>query len=252
MRPEWQVSSFGKNRIVIEKKAKRTVNAEVYQKALQWLAQTKGKDVYFVVVGAMDGVAFDPILSRYIKKFGWSGLFVEPLPDLCEALRRNYSAHPNAAIENSAIAELQGRRKFWRTPRDLALDGTLPRWAEGIGSLHQDRNALAWESIRPFVIETEVECDTLANVFERHSVIRVDLLQIDAEGHDWMVLSQFDIHRYSPAVICLEMNLLPAREKEAVRKRISANGYTWVEDVDLIASKPNVITRTDVWAASQT
>ena len=61
---------------MIEKKAKRTVNAEVYQKALQWLAQTKGKDVYFVVVGAMDGVAFDPILSRYIKKFGWCILFV--------------------------------------------------------------------------------------------------------------------------------------------------------------------------------
>src|SRR5262245_37291248 len=46
-------------------------------------------DIFFVEIGAMDGISFDP-LYKHVVSNGWRGLLVEPLPDLFEQLKETY------------------------------------------------------------------------------------------------------------------------------------------------------------------
>lgn len=53
---------------------------------------------------------------------------------------------------------------------------------------------------------TEVRTRTLANLFEQYQAPdRFHLLTIDVEGHDSEVLSSFDLSRYRPILIVIEM-----------------------------------------------
>src|SRR3989338_9032362 len=74
---------------------------------------TVRQDVFFVEIGAMDGVSFDPLYA-VAKKHGWRGLLVEPLPDLFAKLKENYSGVAGVSFENMAVAEEKGEKVMYR------------------------------------------------------------------------------------------------------------------------------------------
>ena len=45
--------------------------------------------IHFLEIGAMDGKSFD-LLHEMIHRYKWTGVLVEPLPDLFEELKNNY------------------------------------------------------------------------------------------------------------------------------------------------------------------
>ena len=74
-----------------------------YDEALVCI-QNEVNDPFVMVVGAMDGRMFDPIYP-YVYKYHWKGLFIEPLPDLFEKLKKVY---PHASELSSVQTQTEG------------------------------------------------------------------------------------------------------------------------------------------------
>lgn len=176
--------------------------------------------MFFVQIGAMDGVSFDPI-HPLVTDLGWSGLLVEPLPDLFERLQTTYEGVSGLMFENCAVADHTGSVDLFRIPPEVVERGDLPEWADGVSSLFNDRNVLGghkasaedWAVIQRERVAQSVRCMTLTDLLERHAIDHIDLLQIDTEGADWMVLRQVPFERLRPAVIHMEHYNLPDAER---------------------------------------
>ncbi|MBK6937124.1 MAG: FkbM family methyltransferase [Chitinophagaceae bacterium] len=64
--------------------------------------------MFFVQIGANDGKSGDP-LYEFIINHNWKGILVEPMPDVFEQLKENFSfASGRLIFENSAISDTGG------------------------------------------------------------------------------------------------------------------------------------------------
>jgi hypothetical protein len=83
--------------------------------------------------------------------------------------------------------------------------------------------------IRERVITITVPCVTFESLCRRHSVERVDLLHIDAEGHDFEVIKTIDFECRKPAVILYEHKHLSWSDRFACRRLLARKGYLTLE-----------------------
>ncbi len=188
---------------------------------------------FFVEIGANDGDHQDH-LGPLIRSGAWSGIMVEPLPQLFERLRRNYGSVPGIMLENVAIAEREGKLPFYYLAEPSAEEWeTLPDWYELIGSFSA-QTILVHEDVIPDVRErlreTEVPCLTFEALCERHGVRDLDLLVIDTEGYDHEILKTINLDRFHPRVIVYEHFHLSPADRRACREMIEAAGYETLEE----------------------
>lgn len=203
-----------------------------FEEELGRLARKRGSSMFFLQVGAMDGKNFDP-LFEHVRNYKWQGLLIEPLPDMFERLRRNYADCPGLLFENSAVTDTAGEIEIHRVPLHLIDADVVPSWAAGISSLYPDRNAIGgkrtpaeeFAKIRDHIEKQRVHGEPLPSILARHNIERVDLLQIDTEGHDYMVLRQFDFNRFRPELVQMEIYNLPEEERRAALKLLADAGY---------------------------
>lgn len=218
-------------RRAFQKKTEEQLAEQLWNALLARLS-TATAEVFFVEIGANDGVSFDPIHDHVVRRH-WRGLLVEPLPDFFSQLSETYRSYSGLILENIAIAEEPGYRDMYRVSSSGLTNSTLPEWAKGLASFFNDRNALGgcgvsgavFEKIRPFVSTQKVRCDTLENVLRKHNVAKIDLLQIDVEGYDYQVLKQLDFQRFLPRIIRMEWLNLPSEEKRLARALLERHGY---------------------------
>jgi FkbM family methyltransferase len=122
----------------------------------------------------------------HLERLGWTGILIEPQPDLADDLRRERSAKVVAVACSS--------------PRNA---GRLMRLhvAGALSSLDRDRMAPGAQPERTI----EVPIKTLDEILiEAGAPTRFDFLSVDVEGHELEVLSGFDIARWRPSLILLE------------------------------------------------
>jgi len=182
-------------------------------------------DVLFVQVGAHEARAGDPI-ALYVQRDGWSGILVEPVPELFERLQDTYAGTTGLVFENVAIAEEEGRRTLFQLSRSAAEVYEL---ADSLGSLDRDVLLSHGEQvpgIEDYVVETEVECLTFRSLLERHPLERIDLLHIDAEGYDGRLLRSFPWRRFTPDLVLYEHDHLDGAERAATEAMLRRRGYT--------------------------
>ncbi|MBL8386760.1 MAG: FkbM family methyltransferase [Hydrogenophaga sp.] len=204
---------------------------------LHALRSEAGERVFFLQVGAMDGVKFDPLHKR-IRQQGWRGVLFEPLPDMHENLKRNYAGCEGLTLVQAAIDTQEGSREMYRIPQSVVNQGQLPDWALGISSFYNDRNALGGKKIdaatRALVeantVREAVPCTTFERVLAEHHIAEIDLLQIDTEGHDWAILQSFPIARLQPKVINFEYYNLQESEVQEALEWLRAHGYAYSMD----------------------
>jgi FkbM family methyltransferase len=151
----------------------------------------------------------------HLEQLGWTGVLVEPQPDLA--------------------AFLVTMRK---TARVFAAACTSPENAGQAMSLHVDgaRSGLDRDRMAPglqaaYVIA--VPTRTLDNILEEaQAPSPIDLLSVDVEGHELEVLSGFNFQRWQPLLILLEDHVgtlrthhfLKARGYRLIR-RLGNNGW---------------------------
>ena len=182
--------------------------------------------VFFVQVGSNDGLHGDPIHDLIVSRAGWRGIFIEPIGFLFQRLRANYGNAERFIFENVAIGTERESKKFYYVSEKARAELDLPFWHDQLGSFDKDHITRSLgDQIRPYIIEEDVECLPLQDVFDRNHVDAIDLLHIDTEGFDYKVLSQLDLKRYKPSAILFEHHLLNEEEYAAARKLLRGAGY---------------------------
>jgi FkbM family methyltransferase len=190
--------------------------------------------LFFVQVGAMDGVANDPI-HKYVKDKKWRGLLLEPMPDMFARLQKNYEDCEGLIFVNMAVADFEGQIEMTRIDPVDAEKQNLPEWTQGISTLMPDRGMLGGVTqnrdvdfetkLKPLSKKIDVSCARLTTLLDKHKVSAVDFLIIDTEGADWMVARQLPLGRFRPRVVYLEYLHLSAYEKIACANHFKNHGY---------------------------
>ncbi len=197
-------------------------------------------DVFFVQIGACDGVLHDP-LRAFIVRYNWRGILVEPLPDLFEKLKANYSGKDGLIFENVAIAESEETKSLIRVNPDVLAE--FPEWAAGCATfVENSRNIASCPDLKNHLITQDVQTLPLGALLEKHNVQHIDVLQIDTEGYDYKVLSQLDFTRHKPSIINMEYVHLNDEEKMTTCALLNEHGYVFsTHHLDLLAAQKSFL-----------
>jgi FkbM family methyltransferase len=178
---------------------------------------------YFVEVGAND--PHERSQTWHLEQAGWSGVLIEPQPDLADELRARRKAKVFAVACSSP--DNAGR--------------TLPLHVAGpLSSLNRQR--MAPGSAPAGVINVPVR--TLDTVLEEAGApAAFDFLSIDVEGHEIEVLRGFDIARWRPRLILLEDHVADLSKHRYLKnagyriiRRFENNGW-YVPDESAVACR---------------
>jgi FkbM family methyltransferase len=124
--------------------------------------------------------------SWQFEQAGWTGLLVEPQPDLAERLRQGRRAHVVAAACSSPA----------NAGRTMTLHVLGPH-----SSLNREL------AVTGVVAESEIDVPirTLDDILQEIGAPSpIDFVSIDVEGHEVEVLSGFDLERWRPRLLLLE------------------------------------------------
>jgi FkbM family methyltransferase len=179
------------------------------QAAEQELVQLFFSDLeegYFVDVGASHPT--NGSQSWYLEQKGWRGILVEPIPELCEALRRE---RPRSITVQAACGapEQRGRVDF--------------HVAEGYTRSSLEKNAVSLTA--SFTRTDTVDLRTLDEILAEVRPPKIDFVSIDVEGLQLNVLRGFDLEKHRPTLLLVEDHLLNLKTHRYLRRR----GYRLVK-----------------------
>jgi FkbM family methyltransferase len=194
----------------------------VFHLAVRLLMERCGTEVTFVQVGANDGVFGDP-LRRYITRYPWRGILVEPQPDVFKRLASNYLAYGDRLIlENLAISGSETEIVLYRAPSDLVTDAV---YASSVASGNPNTIAKQLNIPTSRLERIITSALTLDQLLRKHRIGRLQVLQIDVEGYDWQVLRTLDLDSTSPSIIQFESGHLSNADCDSAVDHLSKHGY---------------------------
>ncbi len=174
----------------------------------------------FIQIGANNGIRWDP-LHELILKHHLVGLLVEPLPDMYEQLKENYSSESQLSFENAAIAAENCTRTLFR----IKPNADVPDWAHGMASFKKDHLS----EFKRFIQKVEVPTLTINALLRKHKINHVTLLQIDTEGYDFEIIKMFFKEPMFPEIINYENGNLSYIDDLDCRRLLKNNGYRFID-----------------------
>ena len=194
------------------------------------------KEIFVLKIGANDGITNDPIGDYLLSDSRYHGVLVEPIPHYARHARRNFGLTARFSIKQVAVSHSSGEMKIYHIAENASE--LLGKYVDvpglrGVASL--DRNHVLKHLAPEYhsIVESDtVECLTVKELLKRNHINHIDLLHIDAEGHDWMILQQFDFNLVRPKIVLFERKHLNRRDQEAARKMMQDAGYQVTGDGD--------------------
>jgi FkbM family methyltransferase len=198
----------------------------------------QGEKLFFLNIGAMDGVLFDE-LSGYSHRYGFKGLFVEPIPYLFHRLKNNWDNGENL-FENSAISTYDGEIEMLTIDADAIDSGLVHQCFYGMSAVYPPKNGLGSEGDKPVVEQygklVKVPCITLDNLIKKHNIEKIDVFKIDTEGHDYEIFKQLDLEKYRPSLVRMEwVNLSEDEKRQVLETFLKFNYVNQIVGQDIIA-----------------
>ena len=203
-----------------------------------------------------DGATTDPAFTTLMgdARFAlWSKVFVEPIPSIFAALQANIATSagaPKLAVAvNAAVSDRDARLVMYCWKLDAegnvdyaafsALGMTAYSWMAGTCSLSKQRlfsaydfsffSALSLEQERTLLQEVDVAGMTFASIMRSAGIAldTVKYLQIDAEGHDAVLLHLLPWHdgTFKPALVNFESVLLSHEDLARIERVLTEAGY---------------------------
>jgi len=160
----------------------------------------------FVEAGANDG--YEQSNTYYLEKFrGWSGLLVEPVPQLAAECRKNRSA----VVLEAALTE----QDIPGATAEIHLAGLMSTVTGALGDEtatdRHVRKALEVQGLRA-AAPLRVPARSLSQLIDEAGIrLPIDLLSLDVEGAEVSALRGLDLKRHAPRYICVE-----ARDRERI------------------------------------
>jgi FkbM family methyltransferase len=147
---------------------------------------------HYVDIGAGHPTELSVTKSFYDR--GWSGINVEPIPELAALLRE---ARPRDITLDVGVLDRPGQAAF-RQYAGIGLSTTSPE----IIAEHAASDATVTTEFRDY----EIPVTTLAAIVREHPLPHVHFLKIDVEGSEYEVLAGNDWEAFRPELICIETN----------------------------------------------
>ena len=178
---------------------------------------------FFIEIGTSD---FDTL--GYLAEDGWKGIFVEPVKELLDNLKR----YDGCIYENCAILDKMDTMTIRYYDPEWAKG-----WRRGVGSLSSINNFNSNPDLKEHELTSEVEVVTLDYLIKKHNVKSIDYLKIDIEGLEYLILDNYS-WKIKPDIVKVEYIHWKAREistKKYILK-LESMGYSVVkEENDLMA-----------------
>ena len=135
---------------------------------------------------------------------GWSGVGIDALPWLRAGYEKNRKA---TRFVNYLVSDQSGGVEilFAAGPLSTTDEARIEAWMPG-------------KQRKPI----EVPRITLNDLLDEAGVTKIDFLSIDIEGGEAGALVGFDIGRFQPALVCIEV---APKNREQVAKYFAENGY---------------------------
>lgn len=191
------------------------------------LEKNDPSDFTFIQVGAFDGVECDP-LRKYLLRFDWKGILLEPQPAPYSRLSSLYENRRNLSVLNVALSSQSGKTELY-----VVEGADLPEWAKGMASF--DRNTILKHSyllpdIGRYIRQIQIDTVSFGNLLDDHSIESLDLLQIDTEGFDAEVINLFPFEILKPSIIHFESKHIPKNNLEQLLYKLINLGYSIAQD----------------------
>lgn len=153
----------------------------------------KRRDGVFVEVGAFDGEANSN--TAFLADIGWRGLYIEPVPEFAAACRARHAAN-NVEVINVAAGATAGRVEFQIA---RALTTSVAAVASAQRELDWAQGSLTDRRIEAPVLALEqlVSAAGIPAGFE--------ILVVDVEGAETAVFDGFDIAKWRPQMMIVEL-----------------------------------------------
>ena len=182
----------------------------------QWINENIFKNKtggVFIDVGAHDGKTINNTYF-FENELGWSGICVEPIPDVFQKLRSNR----NCICIEGGIAEKDGEDDFLKIHGSgEMLSGFVDKYdPRHVGRIH--------EEIRLYGGHCEVlriKTFNLNTLFQQNNLDFIDFLSLDTEGGELDILKSIDFERYHIKVISVENNF----QEEEFSVFLGSKGY---------------------------
>jgi hypothetical protein len=128
-------------------------------------------------------------------------------------------------ILNVAISDTDAALTLFHIDHD---DSDLPEWAKGLGSLNKEvllSHSHVIEDLPRRIRELQVRCMSVGELLKKAGGARLDILVTDTEGHDFVILKQFDFAVVRPKLIIYESKHLTKLDLAACEQMLSGFGY---------------------------
>ena len=177
------------------------------------LMRPESREFFFVQVGAHDGRSGDP-LHKYVIRYHWRGLCLEPHPAIFEKLCETYRDEEQVSLENVALAEHDGQATLYTVPRNSQLSTLRCRVAARRVRGSRD------------IVEVQVKTSRWESLVMKHGISHVDLLVVDTEGSDDMIVRTVLNSGVRPVVARYEHLHLTNRERRRCARALAEAGYS--------------------------
>lgn len=179
----------------------------------KWLAEVfyPGlREGVFVDIGAHDGISFSN--TFYLESsLGWSGLAIEPLPDIFQKLSENRTC----IKVNGCISSHTGLAKFRKiTGYSEMLSGLVDQY----DPRHQARIEEELVAHGGKFEEIPVRCYRLNDLLDQHGIGEVHYLNIDVEGAEYEILQSIDFQAHNIRLCGIENNYNDFRIPKLMKK----------------------------------
>lgn len=158
----------------------------------------------FIEAGANDGYVQSN--TYYLEKMrGWTGLLVEPIPDLYKEAKRNRA---RSIVCNYALVpfELEG------TKIELNYGNLMSFVTGALGGADADAAHMQKaKRIDPAAGSYKITVNgvSLSSLIDKYGIQKIDLLSLDVEGFEVSALRGLDFARHRPKWICVEARNRP-------------------------------------------
>lgn len=159
------------------------------------------KSGVFVDIGAHNGITFSNTYF-FEKELGWTGICVEPIPEVFEQLAVNRKC----CCIQGCITDYSGEGKFFRVISPVVHVEMLSGLVQKYNPTHFDRMNYERSMSGGVLKVIDVKCYLFDDILKQNGISHVNLLSVDTEGGEFEILSTIDFSRTKIDVITIEDN----------------------------------------------
>ena len=148
----------------------------------------------FVEVGAYDGYKYSNTWG--LANCGWSGHYIEPMPAAYRNCNQYHAKNKQVKIHQLAIGDGTGRIKIRADGPLSSSDKKQIEIFKKSGWVRKGEGN--WVEVSQITLDEFLTTNDVPNPFE--------LLVVDVEGSEWSVFKNFDLEKWQPQVVIVELH----------------------------------------------